>query len=86
MSVFMRLHKWSSWKWRWKWKTDHIDTTKIDLSIVMDTNKVNIKSLSIWWYFYVLSNTQATSEAQFMKKLSNTEAEFKKIVAYKKSV
>ena len=23
----------------------------------MDTNKVNIRSLSVWWCFYVLSNT-----------------------------
>ena len=26
-------------------KSDHIDTTKLDLSIVIDTNKVNIKRL-----------------------------------------
>ena len=35
---------------------------------------------------YILSNTKATFEAQFMKKLSNTEAELKKSVAYKKSL
>ena len=29
-------------------------------------------------YVYTLSNTLATFEAQFMKKLSNTEAELKK--------
>ena len=34
--------------------------------------------------YNVLSNTQATSEAQFMKKLSNTEADYKKSVACKK--
>ena len=34
----------------------------------------------------MLSNTQATSEAQSMKKLSNTEAELKETVAYKTSV
>ena len=33
---------------------------------------------------YVLSNTKATFEAQFMKKFSNTEAELKISVAYKK--
>ena len=31
-----------------------------------------------------ISNAKATSEAQFMKKLSNTDAEMKKSVAYKK--
>ena len=33
----------------------------------------------------ILRNNQATLEAQFMKKLSNTEAELKKSVAYKKT-
>ena len=32
----------------------------------------------------VLSNTQTTFEVQFMKKLSNTEAEMKKSVPYEK--
>ena len=35
---------------------------------------------------YALSNTLATFEAQFMKKLINTEAGLKKSVAYKKAV
>ena len=35
---------------------------------------------------YVLSNTQATFQAQFMQKLSNTEGELKKSVAYEKGV
>ena len=43
---------------------------------------VNIKTVSV----YVLSNTQAISEAQFMKKLSNTEAELKKALLIKKCV
>ena len=34
--------------------------------------------------YFVLSNIKATFEAQFMKKLSNTEAELKKRVAYRK--
>ena len=38
-------------------KTDHIDTTWIDLGLYMDTNVVNIKSVSVLWCFYVLSNT-----------------------------
>ena len=37
-------------------------------------------------YMYVLSNIWAAFEAQFMRKLSNTDAELKKSVAYKKSV
>ena len=45
------------------------------------TNILNIKFNSAWW-LYLLSNNKATSEAQFMKKLSNTEAELKKSVAH----
>ena len=55
---------------------------KIDLGLDMKTNIVNKKSVSVW--LCVLSNTQATFEAQFMQKLSNTEAELKKSVAYNK--
>ena len=33
---------------------------------------------------YILSNTTAIFEAQFIKKLSNTEAELKKSVVYRK--
>ena len=33
-----------------------------------------------------LSNTETTFDAQLIKKLSNTEVELKKCVAYKKSV
>ena len=33
-----------------------------------------------------MANNFASFEAQFMKKLSNNEAELKKCVAYKKSV
>ena len=33
----------------------------------------------------ILSNTKVTFEAQFIKKLSNTKAELKKNVAYKKT-
>ena len=36
-------------------------------------------------YMYYATPAQQTSEAQFMKELSNTEAELKKSVAYKKS-
>ena len=49
-------------------------TTKIDLDLGMDKNTLNIKPFKII-QLYVLSNTYATFEAQFMKKLSNTKAE-----------
>ena len=42
----------------------------------MDTNIVNIKSVSVSWCLHVLN-----SEAQFTKKLGNTDAELKKSVA-----
>ena len=42
------------------------------------------KRLSLWWCLYIPSNTLATFEAQFMKNLSNTEAELKESAAYKK--
>ena len=45
---------------------------KIDLDQDMDTNVLNINCVS-------------TFEAQFIKKLSNTEAELKKSVAYQKN-
>ena len=67
-------------RWRWEWKKDHINMAKINLVLDKDINTVNKKSVSVWWCFYVLSNT----EAQFIKKLTNTEAELKKYVAYKK--
>ena len=56
----------------------------MDVDLEMDKNVLNIKYVSVWWCLYVLSNTEATFEAQFMKKLSNTEAELKKSDAYKK--
>ena len=39
------------------------------------------KCLLLWRCLYVLSNTWATFEAQFLKKLSNTEVELKESVA-----
>ena len=44
------------------------------------------KSYNITVCLYVISNIYTTFEAQFMKKLSNTEAELKKSAAYEKSV
>ena len=37
-----------------------------------------MKCVSVQRWLYVLSNTLATLEAQFMKKVSNTTAELKK--------
>ena len=45
-----------------------------------DTDILNIKYLGMMILINVISNTLATFEAQFMKKLSNTEAEWKKTV------
>ena len=54
----------------------------MDLTVDTDTNVINVKIASVWWctYRYYV----AVFEAQFMKKLSKTEAEFKKIIASKK--
>ena len=43
----------------------------------------NYKFVSVWWWSCAISNTLETSEAEFMKKLSNTEAERIKSVPYK---
>ena len=51
----------------------------------MDPHKLKIKCLSIM-IVICIKQRLTTFEAQFMKKLSNTEAELKKSVAYKKSV
>ena len=53
----------------------------INLRLHIDTN---IKCALVWLWSYLLSNTKATLEAQFMKKLSNAETELViKYVAYK---
>ena len=52
----------------------------------MDSNIFDIKSASVWWCLYILSNYYATFEDQFMKKLTNTESELKKALLIKKHV
>ena len=47
-------------------------TTKIDQCLDMDTNKVNTKSVSVWWCLDELNNTQAF-EAQFFEKINISE-------------
>ena len=59
-------------KWRWKSKINHIDR-----------EIVYIKSVSVWSCLFVLSNTEAIYETQFMKKLSNTKAELKNALLIK---
>ena len=66
-------------KRKWKWKIDHTGQGHVHKY----TN--NTKNVSVWCCLYILSNTSATSDTQFMKKLSNTEAELKKDIAFKKS-
>ena len=58
--------------------------TDPDLDIKPKYNK--LKCLAVRWYLYATSNTHVTFEAEFIKKLSNTDAELKKDVAYKKRV
>ena len=36
---------------------DHIDTTWTGLGLEINTNILNIKSISVWWCLYALSNT-----------------------------
>ena len=42
----------------------------------------NIKCVSVWWCLCSVSYTLATSEAEFLKNLSNTDAELKESVVY----
>ena len=65
------------------WKIDHINKTYIDQNVDIETNIENI-AVSVRQYLYVISNTEETFQAQFIKKLSNNEADLKKSVAYKK--
>ena len=52
----------------------------MDLVPDMGANIVNIRRVSVWWCSYVLSNSEAAFEAQFTRKLNNTDAELKKNV------
>ena len=56
-------------------------TTKIQLGQEMVTNILSINFVSLWLWLCAISNTKATSQAEFMKKLNNTEAELNKNVA-----
>ena len=51
-----------------------------------DRHKIlNSKCGTVRWWLCVLGNTSATFEAKFMQNSSNTKAELKKSLAYKKS-
>ena len=63
-------------------KIDHINKTYSGQEVDRQIKK--IYCVSVRQCLYVISNTEATFEAQFVKKLSNTEAESKKGVAYRK--
>ena len=52
----------------------------------MDINILNINCVSLQWWLFAWSNTQATFEAQFMKNLKILRVSRKKSVTYKKSV
>ena len=60
-------------KMKVKNRSHRYDTKRLGLYI--DTNMVNIKSVSVWWLLYVLSN---------MKKVSNTETDLKKSLLIQK--
>ena len=64
VSVFIRL---IIMKMKMKMKNRLHRYDKIDLGLDMGTNIENIKIVSVWWCLSLLSNTSATSEAQFMK-------------------
>ena len=55
------------------------------MDIDKHSNTLNVKNVLVRSCLYVLSIVQATLEAQFIKKLSSSEAGSKKDVAYKKS-
>ena len=58
--------------------------TFIGLGLDKAINILNImKCVSVWWWLHI-NNTEGTLEAQFMKNLSNTEAELKQSVTYRK--
>ena len=82
VSVFIRLI-FMKMKMKIKNRSHRYDIIDLDLDI--GTIIVNTKSVLVWWCLLVLSNTSVTFEAQFMRKLSNIEAELKECVAYIKN-
>ena len=65
---------------------DQMDATLLELGQDMDRNILNIKLASEWLWFCAINIIYATSEAEFMKKLHNAEAELKKALLVKKHV
>ena len=56
---------------------DHIHKKKTNPDVGIELNTRNLKKVTVRWGLYVLSNTSGTFDAQFIKKLSKTEAELK---------
>ena len=69
-------------------ENENIYTTLVGLGLDMDTKILTIKCVSVYQYTMLICIKQHLSNiAQFIKKLSNTEADLKKSVSYmKKSV
>ena len=66
-------------------KVHHINNTNIQTKTQTQRQIQKIQRVSVRQYIYVINNTYATFEAQFIKKLSNTEADLEKSIAYKKA-
>ena len=65
------LHSWDYMKMKSR-------SHRHDINSLRSTHIINIRIISVWLDLYVLRNTQATFEVQFMRKLSNAEADLKK--------
>ena len=64
---------------------DHIHKKKTNPDVDIELNTRNLEKVTVRWGLYVLSNTSGTFDAQFIKKLSKTEAELKRALLIKKS-
>ena len=64
---------------------DHIHKKKTNPDVDIELNARNLEKVTVRWGLYVLSNTSGTFDAQFIKKLSKTEAELKRALLIKKS-
>ena len=56
-------------------KKGHIGTTQIDLGLDIETNIVNIKSVLVWWWLYVLSNIRSSVHENVKQDWGWTEKE-----------
>ena len=74
-----------NWQWRLKMKkrSHRYDINRSRPRPRHSCARYNV--VSVYWWLHVLSNDYTTSEAQFMKTLSKTEAELKKRCLQKKA-